>query len=94
MVSLLHELERTQDRSYALAGKLMAALVEARIERNLSPTVGKQIRTGLSQATVHIASGQAQMADVHRALEALAKALDIRADAFGDGSKDPVSGGA
>lgn len=89
----LRELEVLQDRAFAAAGKLMAALIEARIERNIAPSVGKSVRVAIADVAVQISHGQGRTADLHRLLEKLASAHGIATtvESFGDETKyDPA----
>ncbi|MBW6528161.1 hypothetical protein KZ813_15060 [Sphingomonas sp. RHCKR7] len=93
MATLLRELEMLQDRSFAVCGRLMAALIDARIEQNIAPIVGKSIRAGISDVAVQISGAQGATADVHRLLEALAKARGLDVRLYGDTDKqDPRPG--
>ena len=90
VIKLLHQFERLQDQTFAVGGKLMAALVDARIERGLSATVGANIRAELGGSIVSITDAQCRTAKMHRQLETLARGLGIDPAMFGDESKGPA----
>jgi hypothetical protein len=87
MVALLHQLERHIDGAIAIGGQLSTALVEARVERGLSATVGQPVFREIAQAQVALATARGSTVDMHRALERVGKALGIDVQAYGDGGK-------
>lgn len=91
VVKLLRQIEVLQDQAFSATGKLMAALIDARIEQNISPSVGKQIRAAISDVAVQISNGQGSLSDLHRYLEAFAKARAIDASMYGDVDKNAPS---
>lgn len=88
MVKLLRQVETLQDQTFAATGKLMAALVEARIEQGLSPVVGKQVRSAVAQIATHASEGLGSTSTAHRLLEALAKSRGIDISMYGDVDKN------
>lgn len=87
MVKLLRQVETLQDQTFAATGKLMAALVDARIEQGLSPVVGKQVRSAITRIATHASEGLGSASDAHRLLEALARSRGIDVSMYGDVDK-------
>ncbi len=86
-MKLLRQVEVLQDQTFAAAGRLMAALVDARIDQGLSPVVGKQVRSAIAKVATHASEGLGSAADAHRLLEALAKSRGIDVSMYGDVDK-------
>lgn len=84
----LRTVEVLMDQVFAATGRLMTSLITARIDQGISPVVGKNIRPLVSDVAVHISNGQARAADLHRMLEAVAKARGLDVTAFGDEDKN------
>lgn len=98
VIKQLRGIEVLMDQAFATTGRLMTALVGARIEQGISPVVGKNIRPALSDVAVHLSNGQARAADLHRLLEAVAQARGLDVTAYGDEDKNapnllPARGG-
>ena len=89
LVNLLHEHERLVDLAISTGGRLNDALVQARLQNDLSAVVGQRAFMAFSQASLHLSTARGHTVDGHRVLEKVAAALDIRAEDFGDGRKDP-----
>jgi hypothetical protein len=89
LVSLLREMELTQERAFALAGRLMAATVDARIERNLPTGAVAALRAKIGQTVAGMGEAQARTAEAHRLLEAIGRSAGLDPMAFGDKSEDP-----
>jgi len=92
-VALVHEFERSQDRSFAIGGELASALVAAQAEAKLAPSVGQAAYVAFSQALVQLSTGRGHTLEGHKALEAVARLfrIDITMDDsnYGDGYKYP-----
>lgn len=88
VVKLLRHIELLQDQTFAATGKLMTALVDARIEQGLSPIVGKQIRAAIAQVVANVSEGLGNTGNAHRLLEQLGKSRGLDVTMYGDVDKN------
>lgn len=86
--------EKLLQQIFAEGGRLATAAIEAQTDQNLSPLVGHQILSALTNAQLSITGALGYMAEGHRQLEVLAQKLGIDPEAFGDVVKRPNARGA
>lgn len=86
--------ERLLQQIFAEGGRLATAAIEAQTDRNLSPLVGHQILSAITNAQLSVTGALGHMAEGHRQLEVLAQKLGIDPQAFGDVVKRPSARGA
>ena len=79
---------------FAEGGRLATAAIKAQTHENLSPLVGHQILSAITNAQLSITGALGYMAEGHRQLEVLARKLGIDPEAFGDVVKRPSARGA
>ena len=79
---------------FAEGGRLATAAIKAQTHENLSPLVGHQILSAITNAQLSITGALGYMAEGHRQLAVLARKLGIDPEAFGDVVKRPSARGA
>lgn len=90
LVSDLHAYERMLQALFAKGGELATAAILAQASHNISPISGHQVLTGISQAQLMTSTALGHIAQAHRDLERLARALGIDPTGFGDVLKAPA----
>lgn len=86
--------EKLLQQIFAEGGRLATAAIEAQTHQNLSPLVGHQILSAITNAQLSVTGALGYMAEGHRQLEVLAQKLGIDPQAFGDVVKRPNAKGA
>lgn len=86
--------EKLLQQIFAEGGRLATAAIEAQTHQNLSPLVGHQILSAITNAQLSVTGALSFMAEGHRQLEVLAQKLGIDPEAFGDVVKRPSARGA
>lgn len=94
LTEALFSYEKLLQQIFAEGGRLATAAIEAQTDQNLSPLVGHQILSALTNAQLSITGALGYMAEGHRQLEVLAQKLGIDPEAFGDVVKRPNARGA
>lgn len=91
LAAALFGYERLLQQIFAEGGRLATAAIEAQAHQNLSPLVGHQILSAITNAQLSVTGALSYMAEGHRQLEVLAQKLGIDPEAFGDVVKRPAA---
>lgn len=93
LTEALFSYEKLLQQIFAEGGRLATAAIDAQTHQNLSPLVGHQILSAITNAQLSITGALGYMAEGHRQLEVLAHKLGIDPEAFGDVVKRPNARG-